>query len=118
MRHILPFAILLATCSFAAAAAPKATAEGIAVCSARATCRMALRHPAGNNPAGVPLTVVHVVLGLLDKLADAPEGDCRASDGNTRDGGEEYWLLRPGSVPRRILALCNDGFGASGVGED
>lgn len=118
MRHILPFAILLATCSVAAAPAPKATAEGIAVCGARATCRMAERHPAGTSSMGAPLTVVRVVLGLPDKPADAPEEGCRAGDGNTRDGGEEYWLIRPGTAPRRILALCNDGYGASGVGED
>jgi hypothetical protein len=115
MRNILPFAMLLATCFVAA---PGARAESAAVCGGRATCRVTERHPAGTDPAGAPLTVLRVALGLRDRPSDAPKEGCRTRDGNARDGGEEYWLLRPGSAPRRILALCNDGYGASGVGED
>ena len=118
MQHVLPFALLLTAGPVAATPLPEAAIERGTICGARTTCRMAEPRPAGTDPAGTPLRIVHLTLGLPDKPADAPDEGCRGNDGNARDGGEEYWLLRPGSAPRRILALCNDGYGASGVGED
>ena len=34
------------------------------------------------------------------------------------DGGQEYWLVEGASAPHLLLKLCNDGYGAAGVGVD
>ncbi|HZU91790.1 MAG TPA: hypothetical protein VE993_21235 [Stellaceae bacterium] len=67
-------------------------------------------------PNGSALSVVEVHLGLKDKPDDAPEAGCRAED--KYNGGVEYWLLDGNAPPKRLLKLCNDGYGASGIGED
>ena len=65
---------------------------------------------------GVALEVAGVRLGLAEKPEDAPEDGCKTQDGEN-DGGVEYWLIE-GEKPRRILRLCNDGYGGGGGGED
>jgi hypothetical protein len=99
-----------------AAAAGLTAAQKSAICQTRATCTIGTSFAGGKSPAGSVLTVVAVHLGLQDKSDDAPETDCRAGD--KFDGGIEYWLLDGTAPPRRLLALCNDGYGAAGVGED
>ena len=91
--------------------------ESAPVCGHRATCRVVASKPAGKSAAGQALTVVQVSLGLKDKPDDAPEESCLDDKGG-HDGGEEYWLSAPSAQPRLLLALCNDGYGAAGVGED
>jgi hypothetical protein len=86
------------------------------ICKGRPTCRIARVTPAGKSESGVPLAVAEVALGLADKPADAPEDGCRSDDDN--DGGREYWLVEAGRPPRLLLKLCNDGYGAAGVGVD
>jgi hypothetical protein len=91
--------------------------QDAAVCGKRSTCRVAASRPAGKSAGGQALAVVQVSLGLKDKPGDAPEEGCRDGKGG-HDGGSEYWLLAPPAPPRLLLALCNDGYGAAGVGED
>jgi hypothetical protein len=87
-----------------------------AMCGARESCAVVSAHPAGATQRGDRLTVVQLRFGVADRPKHAPEAGCR--DGDRQDGGTEYWLLRPGDPPRLVLALCNDGYGASGVGDD
>jgi hypothetical protein len=91
--------------------------ETAAVCGKRATCRVVTFLSAGKSAAGQALTVVQLSLGLKDKPGDAPDEGCRDGSGG-HDGGSEYWLLAASAQPRLLLALCNDGYGAAGVGED
>ena len=92
-------------------------AESAPVCGQRPTCRVAASKPAGKSAEGQALTVVQVSLGLKDKPGDAPEEGCLDGEGG-HDGGVEYWLFAPSAQPRLLLALCNDGYGAAGVGAD
>jgi hypothetical protein len=100
---------------FAAAAAPDAS-QVSAICQARSTCTIGKSFDAGKSPAGSALSVVEVHLGVKDKPDDAGDDGCRADD--KFDGGVEYWLIEASAAPRQLLKLCNDGYGASGVGED
>src|ERR1041385_1620534 len=84
--------------------------------SAARACRMTRVEAAGESEAGVPLFVAELHLGLADKDKDAPAEGCRTDNGDN-DGGVEYWLIE-GEKPRLLLALCNDGYGAAGVGYD
>jgi hypothetical protein len=87
------------------------------MCGDRKTCVVATVHDAGKGAAAT-LSVVELHFGLADKPEDAPEEGCIAGDYETRDGGVEYWLLEGSEPPRLLLQLCNDGYGAAGVGED
>lgn len=98
----------------AALAAPDA-AQTAAICSQRTSCKVAKTFAAGRSPAGAPLSVVEIRLGLANKPKDQDEG---CIDGNARDGGVEYWLLDGTAAPKQVLKLCNDGYGMAGVGED
>lgn len=71
----------------------------------------------GSSLGGGALSVIEIHLGLKDKPEDAPDDGCRTAD-DQRDGGVEYWLLDGSAQPQRLLKLCNDGYGASGIGED
>lgn len=95
-------------------AAPDA-AQTAAICGQRTTCKIEKTTDAGKSPTDTPLAVVEVRLGLADKPKDQDEG---CINGNARDGGVEYWLLDGKAAPKRVLQLCNDGYGMSGVGED
>jgi hypothetical protein len=92
-----------------------------AICGARKTCKTTAAD-AGQGPGNVKLTIVDTHFDVADKPQDAPEdgciGDQEATDAPARDGGREIWLIAGSAVPKRILALCNDGYGAAGVGED
>jgi hypothetical protein len=112
---------IAAACLWLALAAVAAAADGDdlkpVICKARATCRIAKLTLAGKSDSGVRLAVAEVALGLADKPADAPEDGCR-SDQDNNDGGREYWLVEGGRPARLLLKLCNDGYGAAGVGVD
>lgn len=105
----------LAVLPLAAQAAPDA-AQVTAICQARSSCKIEKTYDAGKSPSGAPLAVAEVHLGLADKPQDQDDG-CRTEKGD-KDGGVEYWLLDGTAAPRQLLKLCNDGYGASGVGED
>lgn len=92
-----------------------------AICGARKTCKTTTAD-AGQGPGNVKLTIVDVHFDVADKPEQAPEegclGDPEATDAPERDGGREIWLIAGSEAPRRVLALCNDGYGSAGMGED
>ena len=78
-----------------------------ALCGSRPDCRVVARSDAGRDAAGRALTVVEI--GWPD------------TNGNNRDCSplrRQVWLLAGSEAPRRLLDLCNDGYGAAGIGED
>ncbi len=85
-----------------------------AMCKDRKPCALVKASPAGADAQGRALTVIELNLGK--KNPDNASGDERFDCNPYR---REFWLRIAGiAAPRRILALCNDGYGASGVGED
>lgn len=100
--------------SMAVASDTPSTERG-AVCQDRSECRIIETLDAGNAADGTALAVLHVALGSENQLADAEGRQCRPYP-------ENYWLKqvsRDGKVTyRRLFAFCNDGYGASGIGED
>jgi hypothetical protein len=85
-----------------------------AICGARATCTIAKLTPAGKSDTGGPLSVAEVHLGIAE--APDPQFPCHNDEGTANDGGKEYWL--GGEARRMLLKLCNDGYGAAGVGDE
>ena len=81
------------------------------LCRGRTSCKIIKSYPAGKTQNGNQLRVIELDLG--PKSAD---GTIRC-----RPYRREFWRVvgpanRVGA--RRMLSLCNDGYGASGVGED
>ncbi len=107
-----PSAIPAAAPSASAGAPSRSTPDSAlagaiaALCGARLGCTVAAVHPAGASPEGVPLVVVELTWPLDAEAQCAPR---------------ELWVVSPraGALePRRLRRLCNDGYGAAGVGED
>ncbi|MCB9946641.1 MAG: hypothetical protein H6842_02295 [Rhodospirillaceae bacterium] len=100
-------AMAAVTVALAGAAGPVA-AQGDAesLCAGRDGCTVREVLDAGIGPGGEALSVVSLTLPSPD-----PTWPCRPT-------AEEYWLLAAGQAPRLVLELCNDGYGAAGVGED
>jgi hypothetical protein len=111
--------LLLGAASGADAATPTAEQKAL-ICGARASCKVTRMTDAGKDGEGKALAVVELHLALADRPAEAPEEGCFSNPGSAdeRDGGIEYWLIRAGDAPQRLMSLCNDGYGAAGVGED
>lgn len=112
-----------ATLAGGAVAAELSSAQLAALCGQRTPCTAAAAHEAGTAADGAPRLVAEIRLALADRPREAPEEGCR--NGNEFDGGLEVWVLNGNSPPIRLLdppirllELCNDGYGASGVGED
>jgi hypothetical protein len=81
-------------------------------CAGRKGCSVAAKFDAGKDAQGKPLTVARVALDPRDKGgSEPPDAD------TSRCVPYEWWLLR-GPEARPLLALCNDGYGAAGVGSD
>ena len=78
------------------------------MCGGRTPCSLVKATPAGQGADGNSLTVVELNLGTAH-----PESENFSCNPYRR----EFWLLG-GAAPERFLKLCNDGYGASGVGED
>jgi len=98
----------------ATSAAAQAPTDIAAMCKGRTPCSLVESTPAGNDAQGRALTVVELNLGPKN-----PDNDRDNERFNCRPYGREFWLQTAGvAAPKRILALCNDGYGASGVGED
>ena len=118
-KFALAFGLALPILLAAIAPAPAAniTASQLAaICGQRARCDLAGTHDAGKAADGEPRLVVELRLSLADKPDDAPDDGCR--NDSDRDGGTEYWVFNGKHPPVRLLDLCNDGYGAAGVGED
>lgn len=79
-----------------------------ALCAKRQPCSVAGVKPAGTDKQGNTLSVVELNLG--EKNAGNENFPCRPYR-------QEFWVIG-GAQPQNILKLCNDGYGASGVGED
>lgn len=110
VRFLIACTMFLIPCTVMAAPSLN-PAQKAAICGKRTTCGVTAVHKAG------ALSVAEIHFGIKDKPDDAPDDGCIISDtSEKKDGGTEYWLL--GAKPVQILALCNDGYGASGVGED
>lgn len=96
--------------------------ERQAICGDRATCQVVAVSGAGTGQDGEALRVAEIVLGLADRPDYFPEEGCRSTEaalgGDAPDGGREIWLLAGDAAPRLLLPLCNDGYGAAGMGED
>ncbi|MFZ5444908.1 MAG: hypothetical protein ACOZQL_33265 [Myxococcota bacterium] len=91
-----------------AAAPPKALGAKFG-CTARAPCEVVSEQKAGADDEGVKLRVLQVTRGAQ-----------QADDGARECTVEEYWAVRLAKPQeaRVLLSLCNDGYGAAGVGED
>ena len=91
-----------------------------AICGPRASCAIAATE-AGSDRSGAKLIVVEARFAVADRPPEAPETGCIDDNPDGTEGyagGREFWLLQGDAAPRRLLALCNDGYGAAGMGED
>jgi hypothetical protein len=87
----------------------EATERAAQLCAGRPGCALAESWSAGSDPDGQPLSVLKLAL---------PEGSPGPSGAAQPCAPEELWLVRGDMPPLQLLHLCNDGYGASGVGED
>lgn len=81
-------------------------------CTGKQRCVVTGEKKAGADADGVPLRVVQVSRGERRNPEDEEvRGECSP---------DERWLVKgPGATDvRLLLSLCNDGYGAAGVGED
>ena len=119
LRTLTIVALALLAVAPSAIGADLAPDQKAAICGKRSTCTIAAVRNAGNGIGGVKLAIAEARLGLADKVDSAPDDGCRndAGDGDG-GGGHEFWLVQSDAAPRLLLSLCNDGYGAAGVGED
>lgn len=92
------------------AAAQVDAARVAELCAKRTPCALVAASAAGKDAQGRALTIVELNLGKKH-----PE------EGNSfecRPYRREFWLLGGAAGKAKLLDLCNDGYGASGVGED
>ncbi len=82
-------------------------------CGADPLCRVVARTPAGTDPGGAALFVVETSGGRRSIETGAPTDDTQERSCEQRD----FHVERAGTF-ERVLSLCNDGYGASGVGDD
>jgi len=95
-------------------AASQAGADIAALCGARKPCELVAAKPAGKDAQGRALTVIE--LALDKKNPENSSGDDRF---DCRPYRREFWVRIEGvAEARRIFELCNDGYGAAGIGED
>ena len=127
--HALPGGLLAALIAVPAAliavpavAADLSDPERAAICGERSTCTVVAVSNAGTGKDGESLRIAEIVLGQADRPDYFPEEGCRSTEaalsGEVLDGGREIWLLAGDQAPRLLLPLCNDGYGAAGMGED
>lgn len=83
-----------------------------ALCRQRQPCTLVTATPAGMDAQGRALTVIELNLGRKQDETRPHRAECEPYR-------REFWLRVAGvAEPTRILELCNDGYGAAGVGED
>lgn len=97
------------------------------LCAKREPCTVVETLDAGKDAQGRPLQVKHLELGWADvETSDeflgrkfGPGG--RKEEGSRAEGqceAAEWWLVRPSQPAQLLLSVCNNGYGAAGVGED
>jgi len=91
-------------------ASTAAFADVAASCKAQSACRVAQQTAAGQGQDGADVAVVELVY-------EEPPAESWAAGLECRDGYREFWVV-DGSQESLLLELCNDGYGAAGVGED
>lgn len=79
------------------------------ICVADRPCVPVQTFPAGSSPSGVAMEVIEVA-------HTAPSTDEMPSSEDCPH--RSFWRTGGGLPAQSFLALCNDGYGASGVGED
>ncbi len=108
--------LLIASCRLGDAdgtlGAPSTVAER-PPCEATTDCSVVSQTEAGRDAAGVLLRVQETTRGRRD----IETGEPSSAPGFGACELREFWLERAGEFSL-ALALCNDGYGASGVGED
>ncbi|TDQ84260.1 hypothetical protein A8950_0808 [Dongia mobilis] len=125
-RSLVTPGAVLGACTFLlplpGLAADLAASEMDAICGDRAGCQIIAVSDAGRGATGADQRVAEIVLALDPAMVEQGEVGCRSTEaalaGGDPDGGREFWLLAGDAAPVQILSLCNDGYGASGVGED
>lgn len=90
---------------------PPAAADWTRACEAAPGCTVSQRTAVGSDGEGNALTLTELVY-------DQPPPESWAAGLACREGWREFWVTVGERPPEKRLALCNDGYGASGVGED
>lgn len=97
------------------------------LCAKREPCRVVETLDGGKDAQGRTLQVKHLDLGWaeVDTASQSlgrkfgPGG--RKAEGSRAEGqceAAEWWLVRPSQPAQLLLSVCNDGYGAAGVGQD
>ncbi len=97
------------------------------LCAKREPCRVVETLDAGKDAQGRSQQVKHLSLGWaeIDTASQSlgrrfgPGG--RKADGSRAEGqceAAEWWLVRPSQPAQLLVSVCNDGYGAAGVGQD
>ncbi len=92
---------------------PAPTSVQAALCNGRSPCFIARTQAAGAGADGLTLSVVELVLGARESNWREPHSVCVPYEvwvASHRGAQLESW--------QRVAALCNDGYGARGIGED
>lgn len=108
-RGVIPGALASLSCLLLAP--PPAAADWIETCRAAPGCTVAREVAVGADGDGNPLTLAELVHEQAPPESWAAGFPCR-------DGWRAFWLTVADQPPQKRLELCNDGYGAAGVGED
>ena len=113
LRAWIPSLLLVTSCGgLPATNTTLAAADPPSPCD-NSACRIVARTPAGTDASGADLFVVEVSRGWRSLETEAPTTDPDEPSCELR----QWWLERSGSF-EIVLSVCNNGYGASGVGED
>jgi hypothetical protein len=97
------------------------------LCAKREPCTVTETLDAGKDARGNSLQVKHLDLGWADvETASGSIGRKFGPGGRKAKGSRaqgqceaaEWWLVRSGQPAQLLLSVCNDGYGAAGVGQD
>jgi len=106
-----PLPWVLAAVATALAGPAFAIDDVAAWCLGETGCRVAQETPAGFGQQGQPLQVVELVF-------PQPPADHWAAGLECRHGYRQFWVEDGSGLATLLLDLCNDGYGAAGVGFD
>lgn len=87
------------------------------LCKGKSPCQVQTVYDAGKSAKGTALKVVEVGLHHQADGATRPLWEAGMEDSELCYTNQ-YWLVEEGASPVMVFEVCNDGYGASGVGED